>query len=373
MRYSCALKVGTAQYLCKAQCRKVTLTWTQRKDEAVLAFFAYPKLKAGQMRSLFQTCVTQAWSCFAVLSVIAAPIVVNSAAARSADLESLRILAADLVNQSRAEHKLPPLQLEGKLTKAAQSHAEDMRERDYYSHYSPEGKSVGDRFQAAGGSRWVLTAENIAKCDRCTAPLSENHVRQMHEGWMNSPGHRANILREGLNSFGYGITVGASGRLYAVQTFAGPGTPQDTSSLADAKPLDEQEQIETALTRINKSRQDAGQMPLKISKTLAETALSLLPTREDGDFNVRKVPDLYGALPASHWQQWLALTLLSASCGGCGEIPVAADVEFFTRQWLGPKGYNKLLLSDDVTHLGFGMAANGEGKKVAVGLIGKHR
>ncbi|NJM34698.1 MAG: CAP domain-containing protein [Rhodomicrobium sp.] len=154
----------------------------------------------------------------------------NPAQAEEASLNKLRMLALQLVNASRKEHKLSPLALESKLTEAAQFHASDMMRRSYYAHSSPEGKTVADRYQKAGGSRWVLTAENIAKCDGCPPALSEAQIRKLHEGWMNSPGHKANILRAGLTGFGYGLAVTSGGTLYAVQTFAGPGTPDGGSA-----------------------------------------------------------------------------------------------------------------------------------------------
>ncbi len=325
------------------------------------------------MRSIFPVVSARLWSRSAVSAILAASLLIVPAAAQDTGLAPLRKLALELVNRSRAKHDLPPLRLEAKLTEAAQSHAADMLKRGYYSHISPEGKSVGDRFQAAGGSRWVLTAENIAKCEGCAPPLDEHYVRKMHEGWMKSPGHRANILRKGLDSFGYGIVLSESGGLYAVQTFAGPGTPRGTGSAADEQPLSPSGQARAALDRINEARKAAGREPLKLSKPMSAAARKLTPARGEGDFSVEEDVDIYGALPRTEQSNWRSLTVVSASCGGCGVAPVAADVAFFAKQWLEQGSYKQILLSKDVTHLGFAMTANGEGKKVAIGLVGKHR
>jgi uncharacterized protein YkwD len=325
------------------------------------------------MRSVSFVFGARLWSRSAVSAILTASLLLVPAAAQATDLAPLRLLALELVNRSRTKHDLPPLRLEAKLTEAAQSHAADMLKRGYYSHTSPEGKSVGDRFQAAGGSRWVLTAENIAKCEGCAPPLDKDYVRKLHEGWMKSPGHRANILRKGLDSFGYGIVLSKSGGLYAVQTFAGPGTPRGTGPAADETPLSASGQAQAALNRINEARKAAGRAPLKLSKPLSAAARKLAPAPGKGDFSVEEDVDIYGALPRAERGNWRTLTVVSASCGGCGVAPVAADVAFFAEQWLEQGSYKQILLSKDITHLGFAMTANGEGKKVAVALVGKHR
>ncbi len=310
------------------------------------------------------------WRALAAVAV-ALILLVHPARAEDAKLDGLRDLALKLVNQSRSEHKLPALRLDAKLTKAAQSHADDMRTRNYYSHSSPEGKTVSDRFQAAGGSKWLLTAENIAKCDGCKGPVSEDYVRQLHDGWMHSPGHRANILHKGLERFGYGITVSSDGRLYGVQTFAGPGTPEGDGTVASLKPLNAREQAQAALDAINRRRSKDGLAALRLSDPLSSAARSMAPSPDSPDFSVAQSNDLYGALPKEQRNDWQTLSLVTGTCGGCGVQPARGDVEFFTQKWLESPRYAKMLLAKDITELGFAMAANGEGKKIALGLLGK--
>jgi len=79
---------------------------------------------------------------------------------------------------------------------------------------------------------------------------------------MNSPGHRANILREGLDSFGYGIIVGEDQRLYAVQNFVGPGMPPGLQFDKEPIALSPEEQAEQALTAINTAREREDLPPL---------------------------------------------------------------------------------------------------------------
>ena len=118
-------------------------------------------------------------------------------------LDALRNEALAMVNESRKEEDLRPLTLDKALTEAAQRHAEDMLKNGYFSHVSPAGKTVRDRYDAAGGSPGKYIAENIAQCSNCRADLEQ--IKLLHQGWMNSPGHRANILARGIESFGFGL------------------------------------------------------------------------------------------------------------------------------------------------------------------------
>jgi uncharacterized protein YkwD len=116
-------------------------------------------------------------------------------AASTGDLEELRARALELVNQARREQGLQPLELGPNVNQAALSHARDMLRRNYYSHTSPEGETVQDRYVEAGGSKWRLTAENIARCAGCTSGPDTEAVERLHRGWMNSPEHRHSAPR----------------------------------------------------------------------------------------------------------------------------------------------------------------------------------
>ncbi len=312
---------------------------------------------------------TTALSCILCVAIILA----GPAAAQTLAPETARQRALDLVNQSRRAHQLPPLTLETKLNEAAQGHAADMAKRNYYAHNSPEGKSVGDRFQKVGGSRWLLTAENIAKCADCRPPLSDDVLLRLQEGWMNSPGHRANILHKGLATFGFGIVLDARGGLYAVQNFAGPGG-SDESGAADAgKPLSPEEQGRLALEAVNRERKKLGRAALKLSGALNTAARTLVPVKSVDAFGLEKGLDVFALLPDAEQKSWAEITVLAGICGGCGVQPAAPDVARFTAQWLGDAGSKTKLLDPALTHIGFTVAASGGGKKVGVGLLGKRR
>jgi uncharacterized protein YkwD len=150
-------------------------------------------------------------------AVVLAFFMTGAVPAQETDLEQ-RALA--LVNEARAEAGLDALSYSASLAEAAQQHAEDMLERDYYAHETPGGETFADRIREAGDERWLLTAENIARCAGCQTPPGVARVEAFHEGWMDSAGHRRNILEEDATSFGFGI-VGEGEAVYAVQTFAG--------------------------------------------------------------------------------------------------------------------------------------------------------
>ncbi|MFJ9623156.1 sigma-70 family RNA polymerase sigma factor [Streptomyces sp. NPDC101181] len=101
----------------------------------------------------------------------------------------------ELVNAERAKEGCGPVSVNEKLNTAAQRHSADMAARDYFSHTSPDGTDPGDRITAAG-YRWSTYGENIAKGQRTPADVMRS--------WMDSPGHRANILNCSFKEIGVG-------------------------------------------------------------------------------------------------------------------------------------------------------------------------
>lgn len=100
-----------------------------------------------------------------------------------------------IVNAERAKEGCGPVTSNDLLATAAQRHSADMVSRDYFSHTSLDGTDPGDRITAVG-YRWSTYGENIAKGQRTPADVME--------AWMNSPGHRANILNCAFKEMGIG-------------------------------------------------------------------------------------------------------------------------------------------------------------------------
>ncbi|CAL9675821.1 hypothetical protein SUDANB1_07838 [Streptomyces sp. enrichment culture] len=118
----------------------------------------------------------------------------------------------DLTNRERGRAGLPPLAGDPLLTTAAQAHSADMVARAFYAHTAPDGSQPWDRAAAAGSTRRTI-GENIACGQRSPADVVE--------GWMNSPGHRANILKPGFTHIGIGFAGGGRAGTYWTQLFGG--------------------------------------------------------------------------------------------------------------------------------------------------------
>ncbi len=118
----------------------------------------------------------------------------------------------DLVNSQRSQAGCGPLTMDGKLTTAAQAHSDDMANRNFFDHASPEGYHADHRIEAAG-YRWSSWGENIARGQKDPAAVMES--------WMNSPGHRANILNCSFKQIGVGVRTGSGGPWWT-QVFASP-------------------------------------------------------------------------------------------------------------------------------------------------------
>lgn len=100
-----------------------------------------------------------------------------------------------IVNRKRERVGLKPLSLNSKLTKAAQAHTKDMAVNDFFSHTGSDGSSLGDRLDRVGYS-YSYAAENIA--------AGSSTPKGVMNQWMNSPGHRANILSSKVTQIGIG-------------------------------------------------------------------------------------------------------------------------------------------------------------------------
>lgn len=114
-----------------------------------------------------------------------------------------------LINEERRRRSIPELEWREEVVPVAREHAEDMWEREYFGHFSPEGEDVGDRLKDSG-IFYSFAGENLA-----LAPT----VSTAHNGLMNSEGHRENILEGRFTSVGVGaIDNGVNGKMF-VQVF----------------------------------------------------------------------------------------------------------------------------------------------------------
>ena len=87
------------------------------------------------------------------------------------------------------------------LLRVARAHSADMAARGYFDHTSPDGRSPFDRMRAAGyrATSWARTS-----------PPASRRPQRVMTAWMNSPGHRANILNCGYKVIGIGVATRTS-------------------------------------------------------------------------------------------------------------------------------------------------------------------
>jgi uncharacterized protein YkwD len=183
---------------------------TQARDSVLNNRFAsYAEVVESKLRPVFDDAVSATLNMRTVLpqstEMVKLPFSVKQSEPR-AELEAQML---DLLNKDRVKSGLKPLVMDEELTKAARKHSADMLARGYFSHYSPEGKSAFDRLRAEKIS-FLLAGENLA-----FAPT----VKIAHTGLMNSPGHRANILRPQFRKVGIGIMDAGSRGIMVTQNF----------------------------------------------------------------------------------------------------------------------------------------------------------
>jgi uncharacterized protein YkwD len=106
-----------------------------------------------------------------------------------------------LVNEERAQVGCSPVAASSALTGLAQNYSEDMAARGFFDHTDPDGRTPWDRAEKAGISN--LGGENIARGQADAAAVMD--------AWMNSPGHRANILNCDFKTLGVGVEFGSGG------------------------------------------------------------------------------------------------------------------------------------------------------------------
>ena len=132
------------------------------------------------------------------------------------DPADMRRRMLDRVNSERHRQRLPPLAPSVALDRVAQAHAEDMLERSYYGHKSPDGLTVRER-ALRGGYRLRFVGENIAS--------GQSTVDEVMDGWMASDDHRPNILSKVYTEAGFGLAIGKNKggvQIIWVQVFGRP-------------------------------------------------------------------------------------------------------------------------------------------------------
>ncbi len=128
----------------------------------------------------------------------------------------------ELTDGARNGEGLAALARSEALALAARHHAVEMAELGYFSHTSPTaGNATPSRRVANAGGPMAQVGENLASLPRMTLDFAERVV----DGWMDSPGHRQNMLRPSWTHVGFGLHEHGDGRVYVVQVFAEDPNP----------------------------------------------------------------------------------------------------------------------------------------------------
>jgi hypothetical protein len=158
---------------------------------------------------------------FLVLSPVVLVALTIGAAETSPPLSQMEKEIIDATNQKRQEHGLEALGSDPTLMTAARQHAQNMARQKTLSH-ELDGKSMQDRVKELD-YKYLAIAENVA--------FNQPDAKSVVEGWMNSPGHRANILNKNYTQIGVGAAPDDEGQQYFTQVF---GRPQSAGATAKA-------------------------------------------------------------------------------------------------------------------------------------------
>ncbi|KAB1197383.1 CAP domain-containing protein [Haloferax sp. MBLA0078] len=157
--------------------------------------------------------------------------------AENLDRHRIELLIQERVNKERKERGLSPVDYDLELQEIARYHSEDMAESGYFAHTSPSGESMGDRYDKfgyecrvdAGGNTYMTGSENIAQTYHDENLIDVGYLtneKELANGlmnqWMNSTGHRDNILTPEWENIGIGVYIieeDGKTTVYATQNF----------------------------------------------------------------------------------------------------------------------------------------------------------
>ena len=155
-------------------------------------------------------------------------------------IASLERRVHELINNERRDHQRPALTIDERLSAIARGHSQDMAVRNFFSHANPDGQDATARGKAAGftcrkqvssrsfreGLGENLFQDNLYTRVRISGNdrtydwnTAEELAEHSLKGWMNSTGHRRNILEQVYTQTGIGIVISADDKVYFTQLF----------------------------------------------------------------------------------------------------------------------------------------------------------
>jgi uncharacterized protein YkwD len=162
----------------------------------------------------------------------------NRLSGSPADATRLEKKIHNMINRERQKKGLPVLLWDESLHRIARKYSQDMVQRNFFSHSDPDGRTFCDRYRAAryeckikAGDTICLGAENIAQDNLMNASLykdgktsfnsnTEDRIAEsVVKRWMNSKGHRSNILTPYFKRQGIGVALSEDGKVYIAENF----------------------------------------------------------------------------------------------------------------------------------------------------------
>lgn len=137
------------------------------------------------------------------------------------------------VNLHRRVNQREPFALDDELSNLARAHSEDMAKRGYFKHVNPEGLTPMKRLQAAGYNRCQFVGENIHQNNLYSRVITEkkktsydwNSMEEIAgttvKAWMDSEGHRDNILGKNYTRQGIGVAISGDDKVYITEILCG--------------------------------------------------------------------------------------------------------------------------------------------------------
>ncbi len=195
---------------------------------------------------------------------VTAPIALPSASLYSSSITAGNVIM--LTNQTRTNLGLPSLTQNGKLTAAAQAKAKDMLDKQYFAHNSPEGLTPW-YFIRSQGYAYEKAGENLA--------IHYTTAEGVHDGWLASPTHRANIVKAEFTEIGVGVVNGEYDgypSTIVVQFFGRPKEPDPpVESLVAPTTINQTDPTENTTTGVTVLKQNEEEQ-IQMEKVLINSA-----------------------------------------------------------------------------------------------------
>jgi hypothetical protein len=220
----------------------------------------------------------------------------------------LPAVLTDLANSERSVYELPSLVTNSKLASAAQAKADDMALKGYFSHVSPDGTEPWQWIRETGYG-FVYAGENLA--------VNFDESEEVNSAWMNSPGHRANILSKNFTEVGIAVARGTyqgADAVFVVQMFGNPTrqelasrVPVETSQITEVASAEEVVEVDAVK---EKSPQEVASVsnivPVAESEVLGKSGAQIFVAVQDLNAESATATEITSPVKKSSYLLWLA-------------------------------------------------------------------